>query len=353
MIVRAFLALMVMLATPMVQAQGFAGLGEEVQGFAMPDPGYRMQFPRDHGAHPDFRIEWWYVTANLTDADGNAYGIQWTLFRSAIEPGGGEGWQSPQVWMGNAALTTRERHYAAQKFGRGDTGSAGVIASPFDAWIDDWQFTAPEGPEVGATLMAGGEGFSYALNLTARGGVVLQGDQGYSVKSANGQASHYYSMPFFEVTGQIVVDGRTVKVRGKAWMDREWSSQPLDSDQTGWDWFSLYFADGARMMAFQLRGDDDKGAFLSGTWIGPDGASNPIGPDAITLSPMESSDVAGRSIPTTWRLQYPEGGVDIITRPLNRQSWMDTLFPYWEGPITFDGSHAGQGYLEMTGYPAR
>src|SRR5690606_22206137 len=65
---------------------GFAGLGRESEGFARVVPGKAFAFPADHGAHPDFRIEWWYLTANLRDAEGRDYGVQWTLFRNALRP---------------------------------------------------------------------------------------------------------------------------------------------------------------------------------------------------------------------------------------------------------------------------
>lgn len=38
---------------------------------------------RDHGL-PDRRIEWWYLTANLTDSRGGQWGAQWTLFRQEV-----------------------------------------------------------------------------------------------------------------------------------------------------------------------------------------------------------------------------------------------------------------------------
>ncbi len=123
-------------------AQGFAGMGTSAEGYALPDPDTRFQFPRDHGPHPDFRIEWWYLTANLTGADGTDYGLQWTLFRSALAPGDqGDGWDSPQFWMGHAAITTPDAHFVTERFARGGIGQAGVTADPFSAWIDDWAMT--------------------------------------------------------------------------------------------------------------------------------------------------------------------------------------------------------------------
>ena len=135
---------------------------------------------------------------------------------------------------------------------------------------------------------------------------------------------------------------------GQAWLDHEWSSQPLAEDQTGWDWFSLHFDSGEKMMGFRLRGGG--AGFTSATWIGADGRPQPQAPGALRVTPLETAAVAGRSVPIRWRVQLPEKGVDVTTRALNPQAWMDTRFPYWEGPIRIEGSHAGRGYLEMTGY---
>ncbi|MEO6382393.1 MAG: lipocalin-like domain-containing protein, partial [Nitrobacter sp.] len=83
-------------------AQGFAGLGNEASGFAEVTPGRRFVFSADHGPHPDYRIEWWYLTANLKDEKHNALGVQWTLFRQAMQPGPQrDGWANQQIWMGH------------------------------------------------------------------------------------------------------------------------------------------------------------------------------------------------------------------------------------------------------------
>ncbi|MGB3409485.1 MAG: lipocalin-like domain-containing protein, partial [Jannaschia sp.] len=133
------LILLLCLPLPVV-AQGFAGLGQGGAGFALPVPGHTFDFPADHGAHPEYRIEWWYVTATLRDAGGTPYGVQWTLFRSTFAPGG------PQVWMGHFGLTTPDAHHSGEKLARGGLGQAGVQATPFEAWIDDWEL---QGPDVG------------------------------------------------------------------------------------------------------------------------------------------------------------------------------------------------------------
>ena len=336
-------------------AQGFAGLGTEAEGFALPERGQVLEFPADHAAHPDFRIEWWYLTATLTGEDGAEYGVQWTLFRTATAPQAGEGWQSPQLWMGHAAVTTADTHHVAERLARGGVGQAGVTldqGAPFRAWIDEWEMLSRADPGMDAldrlSLTARGGDFGYALELQAEGPLVLHGQAGYSVKSAQGQASHYYSQPFYRVTGVLDLPGGPVKVTGQAWLDREWSSQLLAPDQTGWDWFSLVFDSGERLMGFVLR--DGGAGFTSGTWIGPDGTATPLEPGALRAKVLETSSVAGRKVPTGWRLQLAGRGLDVTLHALNPDAWMATSVPYWEGPVRVTGSHAGRGYLEMTGY---
>ena len=345
------LLLFLALSTPAL-AQGFAGMGEDAEGFSVPQAGTELVFPRDHGAHPDFRIEWWYLTANLEAADGTDYGVQWTLFRSALAPSEAEGWQSPQLWMGHAALTSAEKHRSAERLSRGGIGQAGVVEQPFAATIDDWHMTsrAAAGADSLSSidLGASGQDFSFALKLDAMGPLVLQGERGYSVKSAEGQASYYYSQPFYEVAGTLKLPEGDIAVTGKAWFDHEWSSQPLGADQTGWDWFSFHFDSGEKLMGFRLR--DSAGGFTSATWINADGRPEPQAPGALQVTPLEFAEVAGRSLPVRWQVKLPDKKLDVSTRALNPNSWMDTQVSYWEGPVRIEGTHAGRGYVEMTGY---
>jgi predicted secreted hydrolase len=339
---------------PHARAQGFAGLGRDAEGFASVVPGHALTFPADHGPHPDYRIEWWYLTANLTDAAGHAYGAQWTLFRQAMAAGAqGSGWATPQIWMGHAAVTSAEAHQSAERFARGGVGQAGVTAVPFQAWIDVWEMKGIDGFDdqriAPLDVAAASADFSYRLRLDAQQPLVLQGDQGYSRKSERGQASYYYSQPYFTAQGTLNLADKDIAVTGRAWMDREFSSQPLASDQTGWDWFSLHLPDGVKLMLFRLR-QKDGANYFSGNWIGADGKSAQLASDAIHMTPTAMTEVAGRKVPTSWQVTIASRGLQIATSPLNPQSWMATSFPYWEGPVNFTGSHRGVGYLEMTGY---
>jgi len=274
------------------------------------------------------------------------YGLQWTLFRSALAPNAADGWASPQLWMGHAAVTTPDGHFVTERFARGGVGQAGVTADPFEAWIDDWQLTGPDFDTL--TMSASGPDFAYAMDLEAQGPLIFHGEDGYSVKSAQGQASYYYSQPYYDIVGTLTLPSGEVEVSGTAWLDREWSSQPLSDDQNGWDWFSLSLESG-KLMGFRLR-QTDGSYYSSATWISPNGETTSYGDGAFEATPIATSDVGGRDVPTQWNVRLNDKGIDVDVYALNPQAWMDTSVPYWEGPIIIEGSHTGRGYLEMTGY---
>lgn len=356
--------------------EGFAGLGSSAGDFADVRPGRTFSFPQDHGAHPAHRIEWWYVTANLQDEQGRDWGVQWTLFRNALQPTAElSGWSNATVWMGHAGLTGPFGHRHAETLARGGIGQAGVNAAPFKAWIDNWQLSgqfcdphcaaidtpkpsaasappvtlAQAAPKTALQLSARGPDFAYQLQLSSDQALVLQGDQGFSQKSGQGQASYYYSQPFLQARGSLELDGNTYQVTGQAWLDREWSSQPLAADQQGWDWFSLHLAGGEKVMLFQLRHADGR-HYRAGSWISASGVTQALSGEDFRLTPLAHSTLAGRRLPTRWALSIPGKQLELRSEPLQENAWMDTRFPYWEGPIRLSGSQSGVGYLEMTGY---
>ena len=339
------------------EEKGFAGLADDAASYAQVTPGKRFAFPQDHGPHNDFRIEWWYITANLKDADGQSFGVQWTLFRNALPrpknaANSEQGWSNRNLWMGHAAVTSQDQHYAAERYARGGVGQAGVTLTPFSAWIDNWSLSSSasgDEPLADMHLQARGPQFNYRLHLTSARPPVLQGKQGLSQKSEQGQASYYYSQPFFQADGSLEIDGKAYQVSGPAWLDREWSSQPLTSEQTGWDWFSLHLSDGTEVMLYRMRQKDGE-PYLTGTWINADGSTELLQASDIALEPDDTSDVEGRDMPTRWSVKIPGKGVEVSVQALNPQAWMNLQIPYWEGPVQVTGSQKGVGYLEMTGY---
>jgi predicted secreted hydrolase len=233
-----------------------------------------------------------------------------------------QGWGSQQVWMGHVALTSAKTHRFSERFARGGIGQAGVEGKPFHAWIDAWQLRGSDRTDdmtlAPLRLDASSGDFAYALDLDASHALVLQGDAGYSLKSDRGQASYYYS-------------------------------QPLASDQNGWDWFSLHLNSGDKLMLFRLR-QADRDHYVSGNWIPRNGSTRQLASSDVVMRPKAPIDVEGRKLPVQWQIAIPSLALAIECEPLNARSWMGTSYAYWEGPIRFAGSHSGVGYLELTGY---
>jgi len=359
---------------PALDEPDLAVLAQSAAGFAQARPGAPLAFPRDHGAHPDFRIEWWYLTANLEDAQGRPHGVQWTLFRFAVRPPSeieaDTPWQQGQMYMAHLGLTAPTGHVAFQRYARGgDHGGvaqAGVRAAPFAAWLDDWTLSSsgpgPTAPQDAGSdwlplkLHARQDGYGVDLDLSGHGPIVLQGRDGFSEKHPDGGGSFYYSQPFLAARGTLRIDGEAVPVTGQAWLDREWSSQFLEPDQAGWDWFALHLDSGEKLMLFRLRARGAGPDYRHGVLIAPDGRKRPLDGDRIGFEVLRETLVAGRALPLHWRLDLPQIGRALEVTPVQPDQWMDVDFPYWEGAVEARGNgpaNSGRGYLELTGYAPR
>jgi len=339
--------------------QGFAGLAAAVDNdsahqFLQPGPGDALTFPEDFGAHPQHRIEWWYLTANLQTADGQPLGLQWTQFRQALKPRPMDNpppapasWPLEAAWMAHAAVSFAGQHQFAERLARGDVGHAGVQAAPLQVWLDDWLLAESAADGVWH-LKVEAENWGYDLQLGNTDRRIAHGDNGFSAKSFDGQGSMYFSLVDLDISGTVTVNGQSHEVKGRGWFDREWSSQLLKTGQQGWDWFALHLDDGHKLMAFRLR--EQERDFLSGSWIAADGSVTDLGPDQIELSGKDWRDSENGRVPGSFRLRIPQLDVDIGVSAPAGQYWNAGLYPYWESPVTVEGSHSGVGYMELTGY---
>lgn len=347
-------------------AQFMAGPAQA--GYARARAPAALQFPRDHGAHPDFRSEWWYFTGNLADAAGRRFGFQFTVFRFALAPAAARrasAFATRQAWMAHLAITdvAAQRFHAFERFARGAAGLAGAQAQPFAVWLEDWRAEALPAAHTGAgaepfplRLHAGNGEVALDLVLAPGRARVLQGEQGLSRKSAEpGNASYYYSYTRIPASGEVRTPAGRFQVTGEAWMDREWSTSALAADQRGWDWFSLQLDDGRDLMFYRLR--DTAGgmhAFSAGVMVPPHGPVARLGAADVTLTPLRHwRSPAGGRYPVAWRLR--SGPLDLEVHALLDAQEHDAAFRYWEGAVAVrgrDGTRAvaGRGYLEMTAY---
>ena len=265
--------------------QALAETGDQ-EGFELALEPRDFTFPRDHGPHPGFQTEWWYITANLDSPSGRRFGVQWTIFRRALSahtPERSSTWAGRQLYMGHMAVSDIDggRQLAAERFSRDAPDLAGAQADPFHVWLEDWSAESESAGSLwplnvrSAAQTTNGE-FRVELRLEAGKPMVLQGDRGLSQKHEGG-ASYYYSFTRLAARGEIVLDGETFQIQGNAWLDREWSTNTLGSSQAGWDWFSLQLSDGRDLMFYQLRQKDGSAhAMSAGVLVAEDGSkTNP------------------------------------------------------------------------------
>ena len=324
-------------------------------------------FPADHGPHPGFKAEWWYVTGTLRATDGTdrRFGVQFTVFRSALRPDTASaerasGWATDQLYMAHVGIgdVAGERFFSSERFARGAAGLAGAQAEPVAAYVGPVRLeqAGPLGRGGAAPIRIEGEAEGAAYDLTARPlkPVVFQGDRGLSQKGPEpGNASYYYAQTRMATTGTVrLPDGEAVPVEGLTWLDREWSTSALGEGQVGWDWFALHLDDGRDLMLYQLRrSDGTKDPLSKGSLIRADGEKVGLGSADYTLTPLDTwESPLGGAYPVRWRLRVPSAGLDlVVAAPLADQE-LDATVRYWEGTMDVTGSATGTGFLEMTGY---
>ena len=256
-------------------------------GFALADAPRRFEFPQDHGPHPLFRHEWWYLIGQLRGTDGATFGFELTMFRLALRPplaapASTSAWEARQVYAAHFAITdvSRGRFFTATRYARDALDLAGATAAPFSVHVADWSVTQVPDPMPGLHWQLQAEDGDYQLQLQLRSAAppVLNGAGGLSRKAdAPGAASYYYSMPRLQATGRLTRQGVGVPVAGLVWLDREWGSGSLGADSQGWDWFALDLDDGSTLMFYALR--DRQGrrdTYSAGTFVDAAGHATPL-----------------------------------------------------------------------------
>ena len=330
-------------------------------GNAQVVPGREFKFPQDHNLHPEFQSEWWYITTTLTGEDGKDYGVQFTLFANTIQIDG----KHQRIYFAHAALSSENEFYHGERFARANMKHAGISTKPWQAFIDHWSFTGTgsnsDSQPLPGLLSVQQPNFGYELKLS-NADYFLQGDKGFSAKSADGKkASYYYNAPFIKASGTIRFKDKTIKVTGDAWLDREWSSGMFNAklvenknnsssnasitDNIGWDWLALRLSKTERLMVYKVN--YPKSTHLTGVIMNIDGSQIKLTNNQVYLQPTKYKTFAGKDYPIAWQLDIPSQNIKLNINPLNENQYLNNTIPYWEGAMSFTGSHQGKGYLEL------
>ncbi|MCW8132200.1 MAG: carotenoid 1,2-hydratase [Planctomycetota bacterium] len=357
----------------------------EKEGSASEEPAFEraiapreFSYPKDFGAHPAYKTEWWYLTGALKTEQGEEVGFQATWFRSGL---------TPQAPARVSALAPRDlflfhgacTDVAKQSFLHDHAACRGAST---------WAGAETGGLKVfllGRTLERGADGSwrvrfevqgrAFDLTMTPEREPLLHGESpGLSLKGPEpGEASYYVSVPRLRTSGtfQREPGGAKIKVEGLAWFDQEFGSGQLGKDQVGWDWFSAQLDDGADLMLYQLRKEDGSvEPKSSGTLRAAGGERTHLKRDDYRIEVLETwtsprtKDEKGApaKYPAKWKLTIPSRRVELIVTPLLPGQELTTPgttgVNYWEGLCRFEGTVgdkkvSGRGYVELVGYAGR
>lgn len=352
-------------------------------GFALPQPGRSFVFPRDHGSHPEFKIEWWYITGHLLGADDRRFGFQGTFFRRAA-PRGNPSPEAPspdsrsvatngpslfgrdQVYLAHMALldVASGRFFHQERLNR-EGWNAGAATHTLDLFNGNWRLRLadPARPQMQLEGSIEGE-IQFSLALQPAKPLVVFGANGLSRKAADPAASSYYlTFSRLDVRGTLRLGTGSQAVQGQAWMDHEISSSQLGEGQVGWDWACLQLQDGREIMAYRMRRQDGvTDPYSTLAWVTRDGqvvhqdasrfqwiprgawrsphtrADYPLPVDLATVDPDTGQTVTFRLSPlaSDQELTGKVGGI-----------------AYWEGAcrvLNSSGQEIGKAFMELTGY---
>lgn len=320
--------------------------------------GWALAFPRDHGAHPGFRTEWWYITGWVNDAAGHDLGIQVTFFRNRplLQEANPSPFAPRQLLFAHAALAdAREgRLLHDQRAARAGMGLVAASEHITDVRLDDWSLVL-DGDTYRSRIVA--RAFEMDLRFVATQPPLLQGDAGFSRKGTRPeQASYYYSRPQLRTQGILVVRGRRLAVRGMSWLDHEWSSTILDERAAGWDWIGINLQDGGALMAFRIRARDGGVLYAGGGLRDAQGRMRALSPEEVAFEPLRTWRSPRTSVEYPVAMRVRAGALQWELRPLMDDQELDSRAStgtiYWEGAVRAlsEGREAGRGYLELTGY---
>jgi len=329
-------------------------------------PARPLQFPRDHGSHPDLRTEWWYLTGQAMAPFGGQprrFGFQVTFFRSRVDATQRmrSALAAKQLIFAHAAVTDVQggRLWHDQRIARAsdtaELGQASASTADTDIRLRDWSLQR-EGSQYAARV----DSAEFAIDVQCRATqpLLLQGEQGLSRKGPEAaQASYYYSQPQLAVRGHLRLGSQRFPVTGRAWLDHEWSEALLHPQAVGWDWIGMNLLDGGALTAFRLRTADGRALWDGGSYRRAGGPATTFPRGTVRFEPLRHwiSPLSQARYPVAWRVHTPAGDFTLraVLDAQELDSRASTGAIYWEGLselLDTQGRLIGRGYLEMTGY---
>ncbi|MGB0604485.1 MAG: lipocalin-like domain-containing protein [Candidatus Latescibacterota bacterium] len=364
-------SILIVLSCPLLAfAEWIETPAQSSKGHLVPAPDYAPNFPRDHGSHPEYGIEWWYWVGHLQSADEQkTFGFQFTVFRIAGDAEKAENqfdgfFGNQNLFLVHSALSDLEsgeylhleRVYREGWQARASSQTLNLSVGGIQAHL----LSGEEGQRVVARYK---EANRLELSFRPTKPLVPFGDRGLSRKGADPAAvSWYWSYTRLQAEGILIRDGVEIPVKGTAWMDHEISSSQLGGGLEGWDWTCMQLDDGTEIKAYRLRtGAGESDPWSAVYWIDGEGGTERVYADGFSWEAEDSwtSPNTGLEYPTSVKVtaEHPVRGKQIFRlRPLlDGQEFTGNRSDnaYWEGAcevLNERGDRIGKAYLELAGY---
>lgn len=168
------------------------------------------------------------------------------------------------------------------------------IKAPGLSWTGDAQhmsvkISTPWGG-IDLQLAARGPAFNYA----GTGSWPMLGDTQYE-----------YAFPSMRTTGTLTVDGKTEKVSGTSWLDRQWGDLPLDDSTMRWTWMPFRLPNNDVLALWDVVNSKTETAWA--TVMRPDGSYElaKVEPLAEGVHRTWTSPHTGKTYATRWNIEIP------------------------------------------------
>ncbi len=293
-----------------------------------------VRLPRDHYAHAEAGVEWWYVTADVRGSDGHRYSVFVTLFKRGglVMP------VSQVVNLDTGALVGRSEIVFPALVGTSSVDvRTPVTTLRFDRRANTWSF--------GASSLS----YRVTAKVTPSKPYVLHGG-GTGIVGVGKIESGYYSATRASVEGSFSTALGSVTFHGAAWFDHQWVEHVASLSLPKWDWFACQFDDGTDLMAYKILAGAGSSAQRGGTFVRRDGSATAVTDPRLTAGARALS-AARRRWPLDWRIEVPSQHLDVQARALVRDELVQGfLHPtFWEGVATASGTKKGICFVEETG----
>ena len=358
------------LSASVVAAEWIEPPARSAKGYLVPTPDYNPIFPKDHGAHREYGLEWWYWVGHLESNEGEeSYGFQSTVFRLAGDPNyasglGKHAFGNRQLFLAHAALSDlANKNYIHHERVVREGWQARAGQDTLDLKVAGIQASMHENGQKHRLTTLFPDGAKLELELTPEKPLIRFGERGLSRKGDGASSvSWYWSYTRLKAEGMLTRKGASQRVSGEAWMDHEISSSQLGKGLEGWDWTCMQLNDGTEVKAYRLRKEDGTSDRWSSVyWIDGDGEVEQVYAEKFSWNEVDrwKSSTTGLTYPTDVRIEaeHPQLGIQTyVIRPLleNQEFYGNRADnAYWEGAcevLNPTGKVIGRAYLELAGY---